>query len=76
MGTQAGGVLCLGVSSLRMVRLVRLENAACPLDVDFDSVDDHLVVACIVRDGVHIFDGVAVTSQLVNDEIDIYHRSG
>jgi hypothetical protein len=26
-----------------------------------------------MRDGVHIFNGVAVTLQLVNDEIDIYH---
>ena len=26
-----------------------------------------------MRDRVHIFNGVAVTLQLVNDEIDIYH---
>lgn len=70
---RAGGALCGGLSSLR---LVPLENAACSLDVDFDSVDDHLVVSGVVRDVVHVFDGMAVAAQLVNDEIDVYHMAG
>jgi hypothetical protein len=65
--------LHFGASSLR---LVQLKDLPCPIEIDDVSVDDHLVFAGVVRNVVHVFDGVAEGAQLPKDKIDIYHTAG
>jgi hypothetical protein len=65
--------LCLGWS---LLRLVQIEDAPCSVEIDDSTVDDHLVFAGVRRNVVKIFNGVAVSPQFPNDEVDVYHMAG
>jgi hypothetical protein len=62
--------LCLGRSCFR---LIQLKDLTCSFEIDDGPVDDHLVFAGVWRNVMQIFNGVTVSPQLSNDEVDIYH---
>jgi len=58
---------------LRLLCFVGFEDGAGLAEVDSLSVHDEFVVAGVCGDGVDVFNSVTVGSELLNDELNVWH---